>query len=238
MHKYDLVYLLLSAMKNSTHSLVCRSLCNHVLILCSAHCISVHGSLPQVPSNTGQILNNIIGRFAPANKDELFTEIFGERESRLLVEMATNPESLCTFTAAVSLLIDIVWNTREMVSDDPNGELGADLPPPPFIQTHILDNLGKFVACLRHDWTSPREMRGAGMPPLPVPPHLLGKSVGNFRIKGLSVLLLSSAASSLFWSLFCLSLHSDRAAVDAGAERVWGSSGRGVPAHRRLRRVC
>ncbi|KAH7827412.1 putative serine/threonine-protein phosphatase 6 regulatory subunit 3 [Monocercomonoides exilis] len=136
MKKFNLVYLLLKAMKESRH--------------------------PLIPSNTGQILNNIIGRFAPTNREELFNDIFADREAELLVSMATSPGSVSieAFTSAVSLLIDIVWNTRVALNEEKMVPVQADVAPPAFVQKYVLGNFEKFVDTLRYDWTTD-EKKGA-----------------------------------------------------------------------------
>jgi hypothetical protein len=75
----------------------------------------------QVPSNAGQILTNIIRNFAPTHRDLLFSSILGKKETELLLELSLSPNnSLTNFTVGVSLLIDIVWNTRFIPDDPPN----------------------------------------------------------------------------------------------------------------------
>lgn len=126
---------------------------------------------PMVPPNAGQILTNIIRNFAPTHRTLLFEEIFQKKETDLLLQLALSPQSsLTNFTVSISLLIDVVWNTR-FLPDDPSNQTEGDfvvtpgvmygldegqtLPPPPpeFVKKNLLANLGKFVECLMYDWS-------------------------------------------------------------------------------------
>eukprot|EP00770_Monocercomonoides_exilis_P006557 MONOS_6522.1-p1 / transcript=MONOS_6522.1 / gene=MONOS_6522 / organism=Monocercomonoides_exilis_PA203 / gene_product=H0714H04.7 / transcript_product=H0714H04.7 / location=Mono_scaffold00206:77639-80877(-) / protein_length=873 / sequence_SO=supercontig / SO=protein_coding / is_pseudo=false len=158
MKKFNLVYLLLKAMKESRH--------------------------PLIPSNTGQILNNIIGRFAPTNREELFNDIFADREAELLVSMATSPGSVSieAFTSAVSLLIDIVWNTRVALNEEKMVPVQADVAPPAFVQKYVL---GNFENSSGEDELSRLVKKSS---------YLRGRSVGNYRIK--VIILLSTLVRS------------------------------------------
>lgn len=144
-HKYDVIYNLLHEMQTSPHFLV--------------------------PPNAGQILTNIVRNFAPTHRFILFTEIFRPKETEILCSISLNPSlSILNFTHGISLLIDIVWNTR-FNPEDPNTplfnsdgqplDLSATPPdalnppaPPQFITDNILTQLSLFVECLAYDWSS------------------------------------------------------------------------------------
>lgn len=139
--KYDIIYSLLNSMQLTSSPLL-----NNYL----------------VPPNAGQILTNIVRNFGPTHRSLLFTEIFREREIELLLNLSLSPNaSLTNFTVGITLLIDIVWNTRYN-PDDPmpyEEELPAEEslvapPPPSFIQLNLLDRLERFVECLSYDWSS------------------------------------------------------------------------------------
>ncbi|KAK2952062.1 putative Serine/threonine-protein phosphatase 6 regulatory subunit 3-B [Blattamonas nauphoetae] len=104
---------------------------------------------PLVPSNIAQILNNLIGRFTMPDAENLFTKIFLPAESELLVQIALDNTNQTAQAAALSILVDIVWNTRHQPQNEYLMPLDENIDPPPFVCDCVLSNMDKFAESLK-----------------------------------------------------------------------------------------
>ncbi|KAK2949668.1 putative serine/threonine-protein phosphatase 6 regulatory subunit 3 [Blattamonas nauphoetae] len=104
---------------------------------------------PLVPSNIAQILNNLIGRFTVPDGENMFSQFFQPEESQLLLEIALDSSNPASQAASLSLLIDIVWNTRHQPQNEYLMPLDENIDPPPFICDCVLANMDKFIESLK-----------------------------------------------------------------------------------------